>query len=271
MPVSSIASPLVALSPAEFLRRVAARIDAGQGGAQATVVARHGSAPATPGQKIYLGADGVAFGTVGGGAIEKAVLADLAAIAASPRSAPFRTVEHKLGAALGMCCGGRVTLVLEPVPARLPVLIVGGGHVGAALAPLLAMLDFAVTLADARESFGESGRFPGVLSLPVDHDEAGRMLPEEAAIAVMTHDHQLDQEVIEWAFRRRFGFVGGVGSRAKAERTRQRLELKGFSETDRGRLRMPVGVDIGARSPAEIAVAIAAELIAYRASLTESR
>lgn len=269
MSLPPVSSPLVALPPAEFLRRVAARIEAGHGGAQATVLARHGSAPATPGQKIYLGGDGTAFGTVGGGAVEKAVLTDLAAIAAAPRSAAFRTVEHKLGAALGMCCGGRVTLLLEPIPARLPVLVVGGGHVGAALAPLLATLDFAVTLADARESFGKTDRFPGVVSVPLDHDEAGRALPEEAAVAVMTHDHQLDQEVIEWAFRRRFGFVGGVGSRAKAERTRQRLELKGFSEADRARLRMPVGVDIGARTPAEIAVAIAAELIAYRASLAE--
>jgi xanthine dehydrogenase accessory factor len=80
----------------------------------------------------------------------------------------------------------------------------------------------------------------------------------------MTHDHQLDQEAIAWALGRGFAFVGGVGSRAKAERTRQRLMVRGVSEVDRLRLRMPLGVDIGARTPDEIAIAIAAELVAWK-------
>jgi xanthine dehydrogenase accessory factor len=81
----------------------------------------------------------------------------------------------------------------------------------------------------------------------------------------MTHDHQMDQAAIEWAIARGFGFVGGVGSRGKAARTRQRLEAKGVAEVDVARVRMPLGVEIGARSPAEIGVAIAAELIEWRA------
>jgi xanthine dehydrogenase accessory factor len=80
----------------------------------------------------------------------------------------------------------------------------------------------------------------------------------------MTHDHALDQRAIEWGLRSGFAFVGGVGSRAKAERTRARLQAKGFSDADIARVRMPVGADIGARSPEEIAVAIAAELVAFR-------
>jgi xanthine dehydrogenase accessory factor len=88
-----------------------------------------------------------------------------------------------------------------------------------------------------------------------------------AALVVMTHDHQLDQRVVEWAFARGFSFVGGVGSRAKAERTLQRLAAKGVDPSAAATLRMPVGVEIGARRPGEIAVAIVAELIAYRARL----
>jgi xanthine dehydrogenase accessory factor len=82
----------------------------------------------------------------------------------------------------------------------------------------------------------------------------------------MTHDHQLDQVVIEWALAAGFGFVGGVGSRAKAARTRARLEAKGVAAADIARVRMPVGVEIAARTPAEIGVAIAGELVAWRAS-----
>jgi xanthine dehydrogenase accessory factor len=92
----------------------------------------------------------------------------------------------------------------------------------------------------------------------------GRGLPEHAAVLVMTHDHALDQEVVEWALRRGFAFVGGVGSRAKAKRTRDRLVHKGFGDADVARVRMPIGVDVGARLPEEIAVAIAAEMIAWR-------
>ena len=83
------------------------------------------------------------------------------------------------------------------------------------------------------------------------------------AVLVMTHDHQLDQDAIEWALRAVDALVGGVGSRAKALRTRARLEAKGFAPEDVARARMPLGVDIGARLPDEIAVSIAAELVAW--------
>jgi xanthine dehydrogenase accessory factor len=97
-----------------------------------------------------------------------------------------------------------------------------------------------------------------------DYDDVGRTADVSGACLTMSHDHSIDQDVIEWAIRRGFAYVGGVGSRAKAERTRQRLENKGFSEHDRARVRMPVGLAIGARQPAEIAVSIAGELIAWR-------
>jgi xanthine dehydrogenase accessory factor len=97
-----------------------------------------------------------------------------------------------------------------------------------------------------------------------DYDDVGRDLPGRAAVLVMTHDHALDQEVIEWALRRGFAFVGGVGSRAKAKRTHDRLEAKGFPEADRARVRMPMGLGIGARLPDEIAVSIAAEMVQWR-------
>ncbi len=79
----------------------------------------------------------------------------------------------------------------------------------------------------------------------------------------MTHDHALDQRAIEWALKRGFAYVGGVGSRAKAKRTRDRLKAKGFEDADVERVRMPIGVHVGARLPSEIAVAIAAEMVSW--------
>jgi xanthine dehydrogenase accessory factor len=170
----------------------------------------------------------------------------------------------KLGAELGMCCGGRLTVMIEPLATALPCFIVGAGHVSGALSPLLVTLGFDVTVADAREEWARAERFQGARVVVGDWDEAGSDADARGVCLVMTHDHGLDQEAIGWALKKGFRFVGGVGSRAKAERTRQRLAARGFSEADVARVRMPLGVAIGARSPEEIAVAVAAELIAWR-------
>jgi xanthine dehydrogenase accessory factor len=230
----------------------------------ATVLERHGSAPGPAGQKLYLGEDGTCVGTVGGGAIERETLEALRLVAANP-VAKHVVRTFKLGAELGMCCGGQVEMLIEPIEGVVPCLVVGGGHVATALAPLLVRVGFAVTVVDAREGWGDEARIAGgVRCVTGEVDEVGGDVDPRGVCLVMTHDHSLDQDAIEWALKRGFAFVGGVGSRAKAERTRQRLEARGFPERDRARVRMPLGVDIGARLPEEIAVSIAAEMIAWR-------
>jgi len=253
--------------PARVLAAAAEHASRGLNGAMATVVERHGSAPGTPGQKLYCSEDGDCVGTVGGGAIERAVLEALLAMVrgdeAHEGGARHEVRTFALGAELGMCCGGRLVVHLEPIAGLVPCLVVGGGHVATAVAPMLARVGFAVTVVDARDGWGEEGRIPGARCVVGDFDEVGRDVDPRGACLVMTHDHALDQRAVEWALSRGFAYVGGVGSRAKAERTRQRLEAKGFSEADRARVRMPIGVDIGARLPEEIAVAIAAEMVAW--------
>lgn len=257
VPASGDASVVLAAASAAIARGVS--------GAMATVLERHGSAPGTPGQKLYFGADGTCVGTVGGGAVERMVLDALVRIAKDgAANARHEVRTFKLGAELGMCCGGRLVVLVEPIVGLVPTLVIGAGHVGTAVAPLLAKVGFAVTVVDERDAWAEERRIEGVRCVAGDFDEVGRDVDPRGVCLVMTHDHALDQRVIEWALRRGFAYVGGVGSRAKAERTRQRLEAKGFSEADRARVRMPIGADIGARTPQEIAVAIAAEMIAWR-------
>lgn len=230
----------------------------------ATVVERHGSAPGTPGQKLYLAEDGTCAGTVGGGAIERAVLEALVVLSRVVDGA-HEVRTFALGPELGMCCGGRVVVMLEPIEANVPCLVIGAGHVATAVSPLLSRIGFAVTVVDARDEWAnDEKRIPGARCVVGEFDEVGRDIDPRGVCLVMTHDHALDQRAIEWALKRGFAYVGGVGSRAKAERTRQRLEAKGFSDEDRGRIRMPIGVDIGARLPDEIAVSIAAEMVAWR-------
>lgn len=234
----------------------------------ATVLARHGSAPSTPGQKVALVGE-EALGTIGGGAVEFAVLAELrraVQTGASPRVHTFR-----LGPTLGMCCGGSVEVLVETLAPVTTVLLVGGGHVARATAPLLAGLGFRVVACDARDDAARAWEAEDRAAfVPASHDEPAVLAavgdPTSATCLVMTHDHQLDQAAVEWALGAGFAFVGGVGSRAKAARTAQRLEAKGFPEAERARVRMPIGLDIGARTPEEIALAIAAELVRVRSA-----
>src|SRR5688572_7683503 len=269
--VQSGANALPVTTPApvaRVLETAASTALRGIRGAMATVLERHGSAPGTPGQKLYYAIDGTCVGTIGGGAIERAALEALVVLARE-REAKHEVRELKLGPELGMCCGGRVVVLLEPIEGLVPCLIVGGGHVATAVAPLLARNGFAITVVDARDAWAEEGRIPGVTCVVGEFDEVGKAIDPSGVCLVMTHDHALDQRAIEWALKRGFAYVGGIGSRAKAERTRQRLEAKGFSEDDRTRMKMPLGVHVGARLPEEIAVAVAAEMVAWRRGARE--
>ena len=256
----------VATDAAGVLRRVAAALTEGSAAALATVIGRHGSTPSTPGQKLARTGEGC-FGTVGGGAVEAAVLRVLEAAwtRGGAGEAGTRVETFRLGAGLGMCCGGSVDVLIETMAAPWPVGVVGAGHVAGALVPLLVGLGFGVTVVDAREAYAVGARFPGAGVVCGEPRELAERVARRGAVLAMTHDHQRDQDAVEWALREGYAYVGAVGSRAKAARTAARLEARGFLEADRARVNIPLGVDIGARSPAEIAVSIAAAMVAWRA------
>lgn len=269
-------------TPESVTEWVASRLASKRSVAVATVVARQGSAPCTPGQKLGMSrsiedSDGRAvmqsIGTVGGGAIEHAVMLELQRVL-EERDANTRMHTFRLGPSLGMCCGGSAEVLVEALAVERQVVIVGGGHVGMKTACVLEDLGFDVVLVDARAAILSDARAAGARELGVtlvvaEHDdpEVSTRLPQpaRAALVVATHDHQLDQAVIEWGIRMGFGYVGGVGSRRKAVRVRERLLARGVPTSEADLVRMPVGVDIGARKPVEIAISIAAELIAWRA------
>lgn len=258
------------------MQRALDALNAGRGVVIATVLQRHGSAPATPGQKLALIDGRDALGTIGGGALEHAAIAAMRDAHAKAR-AKVHVEKFHLGPELGMCCGGWVEILLETHVPPPVVLVVGAGHISTALTPLLASAAFRVVVCDARQEVSEGaahdgtsrpGQIQHLLETSYDDPEVRAALPPDLARSfalVMTHDHQIDQAAIEWALRQGFGFVGGVGSRAKAVRTRARLSAKKFSDHAIASVRMPLGLDIGARSPAEIAIAIASEVVQVRA------
>ena len=237
-------------------------LESGRRGALATVVRTSGSTPQQPGAKLLLEPSGAALGTIGGGAIERDVMQ---ALQDCVRDGRPRMIVRDLGYDLGMCCGGRMEIFVEPVEAEQRLFIFGAGHVGKPVAAFARTLGFRVTVVDDRAEFNTSERFPEcerVLSEPAEAAPGLGLTAQDWAL-IVTHDHRLDEEALDALVRLPHRYVGLIGSRRKVFRILQRIEARrGLPALDR--VYAPVGLDIGAVSPEEIAVSVVAELVALR-------
>lgn len=236
--------------------------------ALATVIGRSGSAPQVVGARMLLYADGAALGTVGGGAIEQQVLEACSQVL---RTGSPRTIQAHLVRDLGMCCGGSMEVFVEYVQAQARLIIVGGGHVAQALAPLSLALGFRVTVADDREDLLEEPAFAAVERLHYDADEIDDALPDlgdRDIVVIMTRDHARDEQALAKLIERPHGYLGMIGSRRKVHtvlaRILRRYDERGQPRPDMSRVHAPIGLSLGGRTPPEIAVSIAAELVALR-------
>jgi len=246
----------------ELVRALLEVFESGQRGALATVVRTSGSTPQSPGARMLLRPDGVLLGTIGGGAVEEAVRE---ALEACREGAEARLVVHELGYDLAMCCGGRMEVFVEPVASAPRLVLCGAGHVAHALAPLATAIGFEVTVVDEREELNTEARFPGlsrVLLDPVAHLKRTPLVPRDWLI-IATHDHALDERVLEIALGQASRYVGMIGSRRKVYRLLERIaSRRGVLALDR--VYAPIGLALDAVGPEEIAVSIAAELVALR-------
>jgi xanthine dehydrogenase accessory factor len=230
-----------------------------------TVIAAHGSTPQKPGSKLVVKADGTLLGTVGGGAIEKQIV-DAALALLAEAGATTRTLDTHLTHELGMCCGGRMTVFLEKHVAAPALVVFGAGHVARELAAFAVATGFRVTVVDERAEWASVARFPGCEVVLRPCDDVAREHPggTDTYFCVTTHDHALDQRCVEALLDKPWAYLGVIGSRRKAERFRQRLRAAGFRDDRVAQLECPMGVDIGALTPAEIGVSIVARLVAVR-------
>src|SRR5687768_12649824 len=235
----------------------------GRRAAFATVSSVGGSTPRSAGARMLVHADGTLVGTIGGGALEHRIVEVALEVMRTGRPEKF---EAHLVRDLGMCCGGKVEVYVEPLQVRVPLVMFGAGHVAHATAPLLRALDFDVTVVDEREELATPERFPGCTLVVEDARAWARRLPEDADAhyLVVTHDHQLDQDLVEALLPRPCAWIGMIGSRGKVARFLVRFRAAGLDEALFSRLSAPVGLDIGAETPAEIAVSIAGELVRVR-------
>jgi xanthine dehydrogenase accessory factor len=235
-----------------------------------TVLGARGSTPRDSGTKMVVESDRFT-GTIGGGELEHRALrqARVLLVADSPAQ---HLENYPLGEKLGQCCGGSVSLLFEAfVPQRMPVLVFGAGHVGRALVPILATLPLCVRWVDERAAeFPEAP--PEGVEIIADQEplEALQAAPADSAFVIMTHNHPLDYALAEAALRRGdAAFVGVIGSASKARRFRLRLAHRGLTEEQIAAMQCPIGLrGVPGKQPAEIAIAVAAQLIARYQALS---
>ena len=236
-----------------------------------TVVESSGSVPQRPGARMVLSADGALLGTIGGGAIEQLVLDAARELL---RLGGTRLLSTHLTRDLGMCCGGKITVFLQTLDAPEILYLFGAGHVARPLCARAQELGFSVEVIDERPEWANAERFPAAARIRIeDPSEVARALApdDRAAICIVTHDHRLDQQILEACLRKPRRYLGVIGSLRKASLFRQRLVAKGFSPAEAENFRCPMGLPIGAATPEEIAISICAELVLERRRTPASR
>ena len=240
---------------------------AGQRGALATIVHTNGSIPSYESSRMLVREDGSIAGTIGGGCVEADVwaAARIAMENETPRKMVFN-LNHDAGNDSGLICGGTLEIFVEPILPQPMLYLFGGGHISMALAKSAFATGFAITVIDDREAFANRERFPMAEKVVTSYEEAFESIaPNNSSyLVVVTRGHKDDMRVLAWAVRTPARYVGMIGSKRKVLSVYQALEREGYSPEEFARVYAPMGLNIGALSPEEIAISILAELIAIR-------
>jgi xanthine dehydrogenase accessory factor len=241
-------------------------------GTVATVVAAGGSTPRGPGAKMIVYADGRTLGSVGGGAVESSVIEEAVELAGGGE-ALLLSFDLDSDADLGMACGGRMDVFLEPIAAGPEVLVIGGGHVGQAVAAAAKRAGFRVTVVDDRSDMVTEERFPEAERRLVGGVEllgSGLKVDGSTHVVVVTRGHRFDREWVEALWKLEPAYLGMIGSEKKVALTFEALSEAGVPSDAVTSMHAPIGLDIGAETPGEIAVSVVAEIIAVRHGVTDT-
>ena len=255
-----------------------------------TIVNTKGSTPRKVGGKMIVYEHGEIFGTIGGGELEHTVIEDAIKQIKKGEPAIFR---HDLLHQHGMCCGGTVDIYIEPVMKKNKLYIFGAGHTGKALAKLAMNFDFEVILIDERTNpvplnqasaknsdrndddssdFKSTDDVKAFNKLALHYTQALPLLPfdDHTFICIMTYSHPYDRDILAYCLKKPFAYLGMIGSKRKVEMTKKMFLDGGLAIPDElEKVDMPMGLNIGAEGPDEIALSILAKLVAVKNGVTE--
>ena len=244
----------------------------GRRGAVATIVNVRGSIPSFKTAKMLVRDDGSIVGTIGGGCVEAEVWQAAREVMELERP---RTLTFDLNQDpkydTGLVCGGTLEIFVEPVLPPADLYIFGAGHVAASLYKVARIAGFDITVVDDREPYANRERFPEAQQVIADDFEkaAAQLAPSESSyIVIVTRGHRDDMRVLGWAVGTEAHYIGMIGSKRKVLSVYQALEREGIAPERFENVHAPVGLEIGALTPEEIAISITAELIAVRRGAT---
>ena len=259
----------------EVFAAVAEALERGEAAALVTIVSTRGSTPQRVGAKMLVFADGRIVGTIGGGCYENdAFWKAREAIANRRPQLLHYELSDDFAQETGLICGGQMDVYIEPIEPSPDLYIIGAGHVGFHLARLAHEVGFRVRVVDDREKFANAERFPTAEEIVVDDIPAWiarAHLPPHAYAVIVTRGHTNDLEALRALAPVELRYLGLIGSRAKVARIYEALKTDQMPDEYLQRVHAPIGLDIGAVTPQEIAVAILAELIAVKHGKFASR
>jgi xanthine dehydrogenase accessory factor len=259
----------------EVFAAVVAALERGEPAALVTIVAALGSTPQRVGAKMLVYADGRTVGTIGGGCYENdAFWKAREAISRRTPQLVHYELSDDFAQETGLICGGQMDVYIEPIEPSPELYVIGAGHVGYHLARLAHEVGFRVHVLDDREKFASAERFPDAAEVVADEIPgwlSRASLPPHAYAVIVTRGHVNDLDALRVLVSRDLRYLGLIGSRAKVARVFDALEAEGVDRARLAAVHAPIGLDIGAVSPQEIAVSILAELVAVKHGRFRSR
>jgi xanthine dehydrogenase accessory factor len=243
--------------------------------ALATIVSRKGAAPRKDTAKMLVREDGSMLGSIGGGCVDGEVWQEAmdAIRDGAPRLVNYRLTEKDM-AESGLICGGVLDVFIEPITAAPVVHIFGAGHIAQPLSRMAKIAGFGVVVVDDRPTFANTERFPdadSVYSEGFDEAFADLQVNKNSFIVIVTRGHLHDQHVLKWALGTDARYIGMIGSKRKIKTVYKNLQEEGVPEGEFKRVRAPIGMNIGAETPEEIAVSILAEMVqVYKGAAKEA-
>lgn len=235
--------------------------------AVATIVRTSGSTPRATGAKMAVLRDGMTEGSVGGGRLERLVIQDaLRQIKIGGTCLKRYRLLPKDERGIGVECGGNAEVFIEVLGKREHLLIFGGGHIGQALSRMAPAIDFRVTVVDDRKDYAMPERLGGAETLHSDFSNPAlrKLVTRETYIVIATHGHVHDGTVLKNIISTRPRYIGMIGSKRKVATIMESLKQDGVSAGKLRKVFSPIGLDIGAETPEEIAVSILSEIINIR-------
>ena len=233
----------------------------------AIIVENSGHTPRDVGAKMLVYSDGSIRGTIGGGNFEKIVIEDCLNLIENNTKNLLKTYRFEGSGpdSTGMICGGEAQVFMELIGKPDMLLIFGGGHICNALVKIAEGLNFKIKVIDSRQHILEGYRFP-VETILTDNSSNDNFpqINKNSYIVIVTHSHKYDKDVLVKVIRSDCAYIGMIGSHNKIAKTYSSLEKEGIEKALLEKVHAPIGIDIDAEGPSEIAISIAAELIAVQ-------